>query len=84
MRFPVDVRWHQDLVYNAVWSLLVEIRRWNVEHLAPGPGLAHRQDDRASIDDRAGDRLEEGERRTLRTADDTGNQALCTRRARRG
>jgi len=22
MRYPVDVRWHQDLVYNAVWNLL--------------------------------------------------------------
>jgi O-acetyl-ADP-ribose deacetylase (regulator of RNase III) len=31
MRYPVDVRWHQDLVYNAVWSLLVEVRRWNTE-----------------------------------------------------
>ncbi len=29
MRYPVDVRWHQDLVYNAMWSLLVEIGRWN-------------------------------------------------------
>jgi hypothetical protein len=31
MRYPVDVRWHQDLVYNAVWSLLVEVRRWNTD-----------------------------------------------------
>ena len=31
MRYPVDVRWHQDLVYNAVWSLLVEVGRWNTE-----------------------------------------------------
>jgi hypothetical protein len=31
MRYPVDVRWHQDLVYNAVWSLLVEVGRWNAE-----------------------------------------------------
>ena len=38
MRYPVDVRWHQDLVYNAVWSLLVEIGQWNAEHLAPRPG----------------------------------------------
>ena len=43
MRYPIDVRWHQDLVYNAVWSLLVEIRRWNVEHLASRPGDAHRK-----------------------------------------
>ena len=38
MRYAVDVRWHQDLVYNAVWSLLVEIRQWNAEHLAPRSG----------------------------------------------
>jgi hypothetical protein len=31
MRYPVDVRWHLDLVYNAVWSLLVELERWNAE-----------------------------------------------------
>jgi hypothetical protein len=31
MRYPVDVRWHQDLVYNAVWSLLVELGRWNAK-----------------------------------------------------
>jgi hypothetical protein len=31
MRYPVNVRWHQDLVYNAVWSLLVEVGRWNTE-----------------------------------------------------
>lgn len=31
MRYPVDVRWHQDLVYNAMWSLLVELGRWNAE-----------------------------------------------------
>ncbi len=37
MRYPVDVRWHQDLVYNAVWSLLVEVRRWNAKLLARGP-----------------------------------------------
>jgi len=33
MRYPVDVRWHQDLVYNAVWSLLVELGRWNAEEV---------------------------------------------------
>jgi len=43
MRYPVDVRWHQDLVYNALWSLLIEISRWNAEHLAPGPGDARRK-----------------------------------------
>ncbi|KAF8502589.1 hypothetical protein F5888DRAFT_1607629 [Russula emetica] len=26
MRYPVDVRWHRDLVYNAVWSLVVETK----------------------------------------------------------
>jgi len=31
MRYPVDVRWHRDLVYNAVWSLVVEVGRWNTE-----------------------------------------------------
>ncbi|KAI0271252.1 macro domain-like protein [Gloeopeniophorella convolvens] len=31
MRYPVDVRWHQDLIYNATWNLLVEIERWNAE-----------------------------------------------------
>lgn len=31
MRYPADVRWHQDLVYNAVWCLLVEVGRWNTE-----------------------------------------------------
>jgi hypothetical protein len=37
MRYLVDVRWHQDLVYNAMWSLLVEVRRWNAKLLARGP-----------------------------------------------
>ncbi|KAI9461163.1 hypothetical protein F5148DRAFT_983135 [Russula earlei] len=36
MRYPVDVRWHRDLVYNAVWNLLVEINRWNSELVAHG------------------------------------------------
>lgn len=31
MRYPVDVRWHLDLVYNAVWNLLVELGRWNAD-----------------------------------------------------
>ncbi|KAI9452128.1 macro domain-like protein [Lactarius psammicola] len=31
MRYPVDVRWHQDLIYNAMWNLLVEVTRWNSE-----------------------------------------------------
>ena len=43
MRYPVDVLWHQNLVYNAVCCLLVEIRRWNAEHLAPRPGDSHRK-----------------------------------------
>ncbi|KAH9913730.1 uncharacterized protein B0H18DRAFT_158211 [Fomitopsis serialis] len=29
MRYPVDVSWHEDLVYNTMWSLLVEVERWN-------------------------------------------------------
>jgi hypothetical protein len=37
MRYPVDVRWHQDLVYNAVWNLLGEVRRWNAKLLARRP-----------------------------------------------
>lgn len=37
MRYPVDVRWHQDLVYNAVCNLLVEVRRWNAKLLARRP-----------------------------------------------
>lgn len=31
MRSPVDVRWHQDLVYNAMWNLLAEVTRWSPE-----------------------------------------------------
>jgi hypothetical protein len=38
MRHVAEVRWHQDLVYNAMWSLLVEIGRWNTELLAHGLG----------------------------------------------
>ena len=34
MRYPVDVRWHQDLVYNTMWSLLAGVTRWN-------PGVDH-------------------------------------------
>ena len=29
MHTPRDVSWHKDLVYNAMWTLLVEIKRWN-------------------------------------------------------
>ena len=38
MRYPVDVRWHQDLIYNAVWSLLVEVNRWNADVMDRGAG----------------------------------------------
>ncbi len=41
MRYPVDVRWHQDLIYNAMWNLLVEVTRWNepgVDHGARNTG----------------------------------------------
>ena len=29
MHAPENVSWHKDLVYNAMWTLLVEIKRWN-------------------------------------------------------
>lgn len=29
MRVPDDISWHQDLVYNCIWSLLCEIVKWN-------------------------------------------------------
>ena len=29
MHTPEDVSWHKDLVYNAMWTLLVEINKWN-------------------------------------------------------
>ena len=29
MRVPEDVSWNLDLVYNCMWSLLVEIEHWN-------------------------------------------------------
>lgn len=29
MHTPENVSWHKDLVYNAMWTLLVEIQRWN-------------------------------------------------------
>jgi len=29
MHAPEDVSWHQDLVYNTMWSLLVQLERWN-------------------------------------------------------
>ena len=41
MRYPVDVRWHQDLVYNAIWSLLVEVGRWNTEMGVRNGASAH-------------------------------------------
>ena len=30
MHTPEDVSWDKDLVYNAMWTLLVEIKRWNL------------------------------------------------------
>ncbi|KAG1888180.1 macro domain-like protein, partial [Suillus subluteus] len=36
MRVPDDVSWHQDLVYNAMWSLLVQLDRWNKASDAEG------------------------------------------------
>lgn len=41
MRYPVDVRWHLDLVYNAVWNLLVELGRWNAEARARNSTSTH-------------------------------------------
>lgn len=32
MRVPEEVNWHKDLVYNSMWTLLVEVLRWNEEH----------------------------------------------------
>ena len=29
MREPANVEWHQDLVYNCMWTLQVEIEKWN-------------------------------------------------------
>ncbi|KAG6831331.1 hypothetical protein H0H92_011246 [Tricholoma furcatifolium] len=29
MRTPEDVSWHQDLVYNTMWTFLVELKQWN-------------------------------------------------------
>ena len=29
---PEDVRWHRDLVYNAMWALLCDLERWNAEN----------------------------------------------------
>ncbi|KAI0246557.1 hypothetical protein BJV78DRAFT_1286270 [Lactifluus subvellereus] len=46
MRYPVDIRWHQDLVYNAVWSLLVEVKRWNAELVERGAGNTHHKIER--------------------------------------
>jgi len=32
MRTPEDVSWHRDLVFNSMWSLLLELARWNEGH----------------------------------------------------
>ena len=32
MRTPEDVSWHKDLVYNTMWTFLVELDRWNTAH----------------------------------------------------
>lgn len=36
VRAPEDVSWHQDLVYNTMWSLLVQLERWNQTSDAEG------------------------------------------------
>lgn len=32
MRVPDGVNWHKDLVYNSMWTLLVEVMLWNESH----------------------------------------------------
>lgn len=32
MRIPADMDWHRDLVYNIMWTLLVELEHWNETH----------------------------------------------------
>ena len=29
MRYPEEITWHKDIVYNTMWSLLVELENWN-------------------------------------------------------
>lgn len=29
MRYPEELTWHKDIVYNTMWSLLVELEHWN-------------------------------------------------------
>ncbi|KAG6374756.1 macro domain-like protein [Boletus reticuloceps] len=29
MRYPENITWHKDIVYNTMWSLLVELEHWN-------------------------------------------------------
>ncbi|KZV61915.1 macro domain-like protein [Peniophora sp. CONT] len=31
MRIPMNVSWHEDLVYNLMWTLLCELEHWNEE-----------------------------------------------------
>ncbi|KAI9067399.1 macro domain-like protein [Trametes sanguinea] len=39
MRLPGPVNWHKEIVYNCVWSLLVEIDRHNARAAEEGSGL---------------------------------------------
>jgi O-acetyl-ADP-ribose deacetylase (regulator of RNase III) len=32
MRMPSDVRWNKEVIYNCIWNLLCELRRWNTFH----------------------------------------------------
>ncbi|OBZ71528.1 hypothetical protein A0H81_08525 [Grifola frondosa] len=41
MRTPEDVSWHQDLVYNSMWALLVGITRWNETTCGGGDERPH-------------------------------------------
>ncbi|KAI6017964.1 hypothetical protein PISMIDRAFT_104116 [Pisolithus microcarpus 441] len=29
MRYPEELKWHKDIVYNTMWSLLVQLETWN-------------------------------------------------------
>jgi O-acetyl-ADP-ribose deacetylase (regulator of RNase III) len=29
MRYPEELKWHKDIVYNTMWSLLVQLEIWN-------------------------------------------------------
>lgn len=46
MHTPENVSWHKDLVYNAMWALLMEMERWNRKLLSvPDVGGKESSDD---------------------------------------